>query len=300
MRLAGLIVVALFVCTSLFAQGRTFVSSTGLDTNPCSRTAPCRSFGTAVTVSIAGGEVIVLDSAGYGPVSIDKSISLIAPAGVHAGITAPIGSNFGVYMNASLATINLVGLSINCAGGTDGIEMDDVAELHIERALVNGFDDGAAVSIFPNSGRFTNRDSELRASHWGVLMSNNAEGSIDHTRFDDNFLGVEIDDVGKLTVRDSVFFSGEWGLFMDSIAAHNEWNVVNYGFSSATYGIFVQSTNQDADATARFSESTFVNHRSNALTHTAGNGTWNPVSFGNNQFHGNNVDGTFDTTIALK
>ena len=56
---------------------RTFVASTGNDTNPCGLAQPCRGFARAVSQTSASGEVIVLDSAGYGPVTITKSVSLI-------------------------------------------------------------------------------------------------------------------------------------------------------------------------------------------------------------------------------
>src|SRR5512143_3979157 len=72
--------------TALAAQ-RTFVASYGSDANPCSVTQPCRGFAAAILQADAGGEVVVLDSGGYGPVTIGKSIALIAPEGVYAGIS---------------------------------------------------------------------------------------------------------------------------------------------------------------------------------------------------------------------
>src|SRR5437868_4819655 len=82
---------------------RTFVASTGLDTNPCSRISPCRSFNAAIAQTSAAGEVIVLDSAGYGPATISSSVSLVAPSGIYAGITATIG--FGVLVNAGSSDV---------------------------------------------------------------------------------------------------------------------------------------------------------------------------------------------------
>src|SRR5512133_3487665 len=70
---------------------RTFVASNGQDTNPCSITLPCRSFATAIGKTSANGEVIVLDSAGYGAVTITQSVTIAAPAGVYAGIFVPLG-----------------------------------------------------------------------------------------------------------------------------------------------------------------------------------------------------------------
>jgi hypothetical protein len=57
------------------AAQRTFVASNGTDANSCSITAPCRSFAAAVAQTLAGGEVIVQDSAGYGPVTVAQSVS---------------------------------------------------------------------------------------------------------------------------------------------------------------------------------------------------------------------------------
>src|SRR5215831_4413010 len=66
---------------------RTFVSGHGSDSNPCSLAAPCRSFAQAITQTNAGGEIAVLDTAGYGAVTITKSISIVNEDGVEAGVT---------------------------------------------------------------------------------------------------------------------------------------------------------------------------------------------------------------------
>ena len=85
------------------AAQRTFVASTGNDANPCSITAPCRGFTRAITQTNVGGEVIVLDSAGYGPFTITQSVSIVAPAGVYAGIS--VSSGDGITVNASTPTL---------------------------------------------------------------------------------------------------------------------------------------------------------------------------------------------------
>src|SRR5690242_10602964 len=68
-------------------QMRTYVSGTGNDSNPCSTTAPCRTFARALTLTQAKGEIYVLNSADYGPVTINKSVS-ITSEGAIAGILA--------------------------------------------------------------------------------------------------------------------------------------------------------------------------------------------------------------------
>ena len=66
---------------------RVFVSGTGLDSNPCTFSSPCRTFQHAHDVSPANGEIAVLDTAGYGVVTINKAISIVNQDGVEAGIT---------------------------------------------------------------------------------------------------------------------------------------------------------------------------------------------------------------------
>ena len=90
---------AFFASTSRAQVQRTFVSGAGNDANPCSRTAPCRTFGAAMAQTNAGGEVYVLDSAGYGPFTINKSVSIVAPLGVTAGIS--VFSGDGIDINAA-------------------------------------------------------------------------------------------------------------------------------------------------------------------------------------------------------
>src|SRR5215472_14132910 len=109
--------IAGFACAVLAASApvaattaqRTFVASYGSDAHPCSIGQPCRSFGAAITNTSVAGEIVVLDSAGYGPVTIGKSVSIIAPQGVHAGI-AVTGSAIGVTVSGVGIDVLLRGL----------------------------------------------------------------------------------------------------------------------------------------------------------------------------------------------
>src|SRR5438445_3623083 len=83
----------------LWAQAtRTWVSGVGDDANPCSRTAPCKTFAGAISKTAAAGEISVLDPGGYGAVTITKSISIVA-AGAEGSILGS-GTN-GVAINAA-------------------------------------------------------------------------------------------------------------------------------------------------------------------------------------------------------
>ena len=110
---------------------RVFVASTGSDTNACSITQPCRGFATAIATVASSGEVIVLDSAGYGPVTINTAVSIIAPPGVYAGIT--VTGDAGVTVAAgSSDKVVLRGLSINGQGGSYGVRVSAGKEISIE------------------------------------------------------------------------------------------------------------------------------------------------------------------------
>jgi hypothetical protein len=91
---------------------------------PCTLPAPCRSFAQAVTKTNAGGEITVLDSAGYGPVTITQSLTITNPGGVEAGITPPSGQDAITINTAAAATITLRGLTIEGGNaGVNGINM---------------------------------------------------------------------------------------------------------------------------------------------------------------------------------
>src|SRR6266568_4863825 len=97
---------------------RTFVSAAGgNDANPCTLTLPCRNFQAAIAQTASGGEVIVLDSGGYGTVTISQAVSLIAPPGVYAGISVFSGAGITVSAGASDVVV-IRGLTLNGLGGS--------------------------------------------------------------------------------------------------------------------------------------------------------------------------------------
>src|SRR6266513_6517543 len=74
--LGGIIAIALNVMPAQAQATRTWVSGVGDDANPCSRTAPCKTFAGAISKTAAGGEISVLDPGGFGAVTITKSITI--------------------------------------------------------------------------------------------------------------------------------------------------------------------------------------------------------------------------------
>jgi hypothetical protein len=103
-----------------YAQAtRTWVSGVGDDANPCSRTAPCKTFAGAMPKTAAGGEINVLDSGGFGAVTITKSISIIA-VGVEAGVLVAGTNGIVVFLTNPSDTVLLEGLDIEGLGGVSG------------------------------------------------------------------------------------------------------------------------------------------------------------------------------------
>ena len=80
----------------------TYVATYGSDANSCSLGLPCRTFSGALAQTNAGGQIVVLDSGGYGAVKIDKSVSIVAPEGVYAGIS--VFSGKGVEITGAART----------------------------------------------------------------------------------------------------------------------------------------------------------------------------------------------------
>src|SRR5437867_2496481 len=98
---------------------RSWVASFGLDTNDCTRPNPCRTFDRAISVSNAGAEIVVIDSAGYGPTTISQAIQIIAPRGVHAAIAPTTGT--AIQVSPGGGTVALRNLYLNSQGAATGI-----------------------------------------------------------------------------------------------------------------------------------------------------------------------------------
>lgn len=113
---------------------RTWVSGVGMDSNPCSRTAPCQTFAGAIGKTAVGGEISVLDPHGYGPVTITKSLTINAEGSLASvlvglsgtGITVNAGASDVVYLkNIDINGVGNGGTGINWIAG-NALIMDRV------------------------------------------------------------------------------------------------------------------------------------------------------------------------------
>src|SRR5262245_61927828 len=117
---------------------RTWVSGVGDDANPCSRTAPCKTFAGAISKTANCGEISVLDPGGFGAVTITKSVTINGD-GTLAGILASLVN--GVIVNATANdVVTLRSLSINgFCNGINGVRFLAGKHLKIENCTIYGF-----------------------------------------------------------------------------------------------------------------------------------------------------------------
>jgi len=143
---------------------RTFVASYGNDANPCSLALPCRAFSFAIAKVVDGGEVIALDSAAYGPVTISQSVSIIGSAGAYVGLSVIAPTNtVGVTINGAGIKVVLQNIAINALGGTYGIRVLQAAEVNVSGCAISNFT-GAGIYATAANANLSVRDTLIRGS----------------------------------------------------------------------------------------------------------------------------------------
>jgi len=304
------ILAATFLCLasqSASAQAtRTWVSGVGDDANPCSRTAPCKTFAGAISKTAAGGEINVLDPGGFGAVTITKSIT-ISSEGFEAGVLVS-GSNAIIINAASTDVVVLRGLDIQGLGsGLAGVKLLSGGALRIEKCVIRGFRGGTA------SGVLIISSSNTEVSIVDTVISENGTGtagggvfivpasaaahdiSISRSQIDNNFSGVVANTNNGGTIRVAI---------TDSTTSGNT-NAGVQGIGAQTRIALDRATvNGNANGVAsQFQANVTVNNSLVSMNvrglFIANNG--NLVSFGNNQLIGNTTaDGAFTATVPQK
>src|SRR5947209_19000040 len=295
-------VILTFVGFAAFGQNnRSAVSVSGMDSNPCTIALPCRSFGAAVTVTNPGGEIIALTSAGYGPFTIDRSLTVSGAPGVHAAISLTTSGTAVIVSATSADRIIVRNLVLIGAGpAAFGIYNVTSAELHVQGCLIRSFFNAG---IFSQSGSL----------------------SIDDTALIDNpGAGVSIDS-SRGTISNSLLQGNGTGLVTTASATSASVVLVNSVISgSSTNGIDVRSTFGTGALVANVTvEDCTIAHNATGIMTTASGGNndariaisqnviaYNTTgaqtsggaisSFGNNRFVGNGVDGGPFASIAFQ
>jgi hypothetical protein len=139
---AGLaLAAALPVASAQALSARTFVSGHGNDANTCLYAAPCRTFAGAYAKTAAGGEITVLDPAGYGPLTIGKALSIVNDGVGETGVILIAAGN-AITINAGAAdAVSLRGLTLDGGGiaNTYGIVFSSGASLTVQNCVVRHF-----------------------------------------------------------------------------------------------------------------------------------------------------------------
>jgi hypothetical protein len=194
---ACLIVLALVIPASSSAQAtRTWVSGVGDDANPCSRTAPCKTFAGAISKTAAKGEINCLDPGGFGGVTITKSIAIKCHY-TEGGVLVS-GTNAIVVNAAATDRVTLKGLDINGIGtGLNGIRILQARSVRILDTEIFGFVRNG-IDIEPNAGVTTRVVVDRTHVHDntgnGVLATSPGNGTarvtLRNNQIDDNGCGI--------------------------------------------------------------------------------------------------------------
>ena len=268
--LGSILFLALLASASLAQVQRTFASASGSDGNPCSRSAPCRTLGQAISQTNVGGEVVILDSAGYGPVNITKSITVTAAPGVYAGIS--VFSGDGIDVNAASSdVVTLHGLTVNNQGSSgSGIVCNTAGTLRIESCIVRGFNVfGLGVGFF-SAGNFLIKDSIISDCGSAVLIepfSGAASVSLDHLSVDNCGFGVFIQSNRTTAVgviRDSSVMGSDTGIIMgaNGAGALALLDIERCVISNGGHGL--ESGQDSGGVTAMSISNCVITHNSNA------------------------------------
>jgi hypothetical protein len=161
-------------------QPRSFIASTGVDTNDGKLATPCRSIGAALAQTNPGGEIIVLDSAGYGTATVSKSVAIVAPVGVYAGITVAAGT--GIDVTAGVVT--LCGLTLVGTGGAVGVHVGN-ATVRIDRCVISGMAQFGVHADVAN-GEVHVRDTQISHCSEGLRFEGSVRFSLDRVSTQSN------------------------------------------------------------------------------------------------------------------
>jgi hypothetical protein len=288
-----LLSVALFLGAASMAEAqatRTWVSGVGDDANPCSRTAPCKTFAGAISKTAPGGYINAIDPGGFGQVTITKSIT-IDGQGTHAGVLVAGGTN-GIVINAANIVVTLRNLTIESplsSPGANGIVVINAAEVHVENCWIGGFATDA-IDFRPIAGAEAYiTDTTITNNSGGGIVVNSGRVTVNRLRAESNSNGVVVNGGGVATVRDSYASGGSVG-FGAVVSAAAVINVENSVSTGNQYGIYAAS-----GATVRVSNSMIVSNTGFGLFNDGGSSI---VSLQGNSLAGNPNPGTFTSTVV--
>jgi hypothetical protein len=273
---------------------RTWVSGVGDDANPCSRTAPCKTFAGAISKTAVNGEINCLDPAGYGAVTVTKSITIDCEDTQGSILSA--GTN-GVIVNITAATdtkkaFKLRGISINGAGtGINGIRVLAANQIDLDEVVIQG--------VTQHGVSFENTTGATKATMSAVTSNNNGGNgvntfilggnltlSITNSRLVSNSTGLNLSSGTKATISHSTVTGNTTGV----ATSNADMSVSDCDISHNTTGVTA-----GGGSTIRLTGSVITN---NGTGLNAAGGSI--VSFTSNMRQGNTSDGLPTSTVGLQ
>jgi hypothetical protein len=286
----------------MFAQAtRTWVSGVGDDVNPCSRTAPCKTYAGAISKTATGGIIDALDPGGYGTLTITKAITVEGTGTLASTLNSSI-SGFVVNIAAGPTNRHVVlrNLSVDGAGttlGVNGVRFLSGDSLTLENVDIKT-QSGQGVDFQPNSAaRLTITNSRIQqAAGSGVLVKPTAAGSarvsIHHSTISRNGTGIRVEDLSNV----SVFNSSVVNNTGDGVLA------ITTGFTGCVVMLDQVEVAQNGGTGVRTSGGAAVMRVANSLisgnltgaTQTSGT----LCTYGNNRLDGNTGNGAFGSACV--
>jgi hypothetical protein len=205
--------------TAGFAQAtRTWVSGVGDDANPCSRTAPCKTFAGAISKTAEGGEISVLDPGGFGALTITKAITI---EGTHGGGFASIlnsGTN-GLNINITginhpndavviLRSIYIQGASQAVSPGLRGISITKCDRLFVYDCHIENQSTAGIISNLASTGTVFVQDTDFTNVGTAISLATTAGTAIlqaNHINAQGNSSGLVLTSNAFAFVTESVF-----------------------------------------------------------------------------------------------
>ena len=315
--LSTLCATSLFYAAPASAQAtRTWISGVGDDVNPCSRTAPCKTFQGAISKTAAGGEINCLDPGGFGGLTITKSISLVCD-GIESGIL--VASTNGFIINSTTAIVHISGFDFEGLGqtgsaGVNGIYILNAAAVHIRNSKIRGFRNGYGVNFSPSnaSGQLfldnvtISESGGTGSANTGGILVNPAAGfsakvTITNSLVSNNTnFGLKLDTTGivgssiNATVGNTVFSNNGTGVLVTS--------PVNTGTSQLFLRDSVVTHNTSYGVIASGPGTTVRVGNTSITDNATGIATFNTAikSYGDNYLDGNGTDGSFTAPNLVK
>jgi len=289
--LAGAILGLALATSPASAQAsRTWVSGVGDDANPCSRTAPCKTFAGAISKTAVNGEINCIDPGGFGAVTITKSITIDCHE---------------VFSSILVAGTNAINIAFDSFAATDVRKTVNIRNINFQ-----GFDSGIiGIRILgAGTGSFVNIEDCLINGFFGSTASGIVDQRTNGTL---NVLNTTVRDMGGSGITVASAAAGLIKATLSNVRVINANNGVAVGAggavhlsnsvvsSDASAGIAISGGGINVDATAVTFNGVGVKQTGGTVNLSNNDVSFNNTgisgtvsSYTNNRFTGNGPGGT--------